>query len=338
MATAADYRRLLVQARRRQLEAARENIQRLAQTYEDAAKSIAAKIAALPDKESVSLAEWSRAQFQLLRDTDEALGALKKDYAGLLDLSLLDSAQVTADRERQVAALVAAREDPNLFPDLNRSVRLSSGVDVTVQFGRLAESAVEAITARVYKDGLRLSDRLYRLDAATRKAVEDTLIQGVTEGVSARELAARMQSSLIEAGAANPRYQAMRIARTEVNNAHREATVRSTIDPGTGTLKPYISGLKWNLSMSHPVPDICDAWASGGSDGLPPGVYLPADVPVDHPHGLCYITAELVDFPGIGGPGKAPDMASVPQSQLQYYAGQGDAVAQAQLAAGAVPA
>lgn len=330
-ATADDYRRLLVRARRQQLEDTTANLQRLAETYTAAARDIAARIEALPDESQRT--EWTQAQFQLLRDIDARLIALQRDYAGLLDVSRLDSAQAAANREREIGALVAAPVDVTLFPDLSRTVTLSDGAELTASFGRLAREAVDALTTRYYRDGLRLSDRLYQLDRAARTVIEDTLVQGVTEGLSARNLAARMRDNLAAAGASNPRYQAMRIARTEINNAHREATVRAAIDPVTGAARSYLQGVRWNLSGSHPAADICDVWAAH-DEGLGPGVYSPGTTPVDHPNGLCYLTPELVAFPGVGGPGKAPDVNAVSRTQVAYYAAQGDPAAVAAQAAG----
>lgn len=332
-ASASDYRALLVRARREQLILTRDNLQRLAQTYDRAAQSIVAAVAKLPD-EARQGAAWAQSRFNLLLEIDAELEKFRTDYAGLLDLSMLSTAQQAADREAQTAKLVQAAEDRNLFPTLSRTVTLSTGLDVTAQFGVLARSAVDGVANRYYRDGLKLSDRLYNLNEGTRKAVEDTIVQGLTEGTSARDLAKQLQKVMGEAGVDTSRYRAMRIARTEINNAHRESTVRGTIDPNTGGLKSYVSGVRWNLSLSHPTADVCDLWASGSSDGLDQGVYLPGETPVDHPHGLCYTTSELVAFPGIGGKGKSPDVASVPPSQVAYYARQGDRQAQAVLAAG----
>ena len=56
---------------------------------------------------------------------------------------------------------------------------------------------------------------------------------------------------------------------------------------------PWVDGVKWNLSASHPKPDICDDWATQDSDGLGAGCYLPRNAPVDHPNGLCFLTDVL---------------------------------------------
>jgi len=330
VATASDYRTLLREARKAQLRQTREDLQRLAEVYDRAAKGVVARIEGLPD--NLTGIDFAVAQANLLRGIDEELTRLKTEFAGVLDLSMLSSAQQMADRQDQIERLIRAKSvDPTLFPIYSRSVALFDGTTLTASFGTLAQSAVETAATRYFKDGLKLSDRLYNLDVTTRKTIEDTLLQGLADGSSARDIAKQMTTVLTEAGAQTPKYNAMRIARTEVNNVQREASVMSVSD-SSGRLKSYVTGVRWNLSASHPSADICDVWAAGGSENLPAGVYLPGDVPIDHPHGLCYVTPELVDFPGIGGPGKEPDIEKVPKSQIAYYAAQGDEQAAALLA------
>jgi hypothetical protein len=277
--------------------------------------------------------EWQRARLQLVVELDRTLNALRRDTAALLDAGMIDLAQAAADTAAATEAVANRPADIRLAATMERTFSLSTGETIQVRFGSLARSAVERLAARYYADGLKLSDRLYRLDSSARKAVEDTLIQGLAEQASGRTIAARLQDSLAAAGADNPRYQAMRIARTEIANAHREATVLSSMDEG-GVLKPHIAGLKWNLSLSHTNPDVCDAWAAHDS-GLGPGVYLPDAVPVDHPHGLCFITKVLREFPDVAGPSRAPEPEAIPASELAYYADRGDPAAQALAAGGA---
>lgn len=329
MSDANAYRRLLVEARRTQLADTRENLSRLAGIYDAAAQSVADKIRRLPPESLTPAGGLIDAYYPtLLRELDGTLRNLATDYAGVLDLSLHDLAQNAATREAQTAALVGAPEDGRLAPTLSRTFTLTTGETLSAQFGTVAQGAVEAVARRVFADGLQLSQRLYNLDQSTRRAVSDTVVQAVAEQVSARELASRLETALAAPNVANPRYAAMRVARTEINNAHREAHIASTLDPQTGALKPYIQAIGWRLSLSHPAPDICDIWA-GHDSGFGPGNYSPGDVPTDHPHGLCFTVSVLVAYPEVAAPGKLADLENVPPSQVAYYAAQGDPIAAA---------
>lgn len=314
-ATGADYRKILVDSRRRQLEITRENIQRLQRTFDDAAAAIQERAAQLPEDAGLRREQYAN----LLQDLDQILRDLKADYGQLLDGGMLESAQAAADREAAIAAMLEQTQDRSLFPELNRTLSLSDGTQIVVRFGHVAAGAVNRAATRYYRDGLKLSNRLYNLDQAARKAIEDTILQALTEGVSSRDLGKRLQEGLAKAGADNPRYQAMRIARTEINQAHREAHIQSCLDPITGRLKSFISAIGFRLSLSHPKADICDVWA-GADSGLGPGNYLPDDVPIDHAHGLCYSVSVLVEHPDVAAPSKAPTVGDVPDAQVRYYA------------------
>lgn len=321
-----EYREILLASRKRQLRVTATAVERLRITFDAAVESLRQKIELIP-VERQGLA-FHRVMLQLTSDIRTVTEGLGRDYTTLLDVGMVELAQNAADREKAVADLVMAPIDQTLLPTFERTLGLTNGQSIPVQFGRLALGAVERVTTRYYRDGLKLSDRIHNLTTESRKVVEDTITQGLVEQISARDMAKRLQVVMGGEGV-TPRHVAMRIARTEINNAHREAHVMST-QTAPGQLKEYISGVRWNLSMSHGKSgaDICDIWASHDS-GAGPGVYLPSDVPVDHPHGLCFTTTVLKAFPESGIGGAKPDVANVPPSMIARYAADGDLPAQA---------
>lgn len=327
--TSNDYRRLLQRARSEQLELSRENLNRLAQTYDRAANAILDKVRALPDGVERTGIGWLQAQLTLLRDIDETMIALRRDFGDLLDLSLLSTAQQVAEREAEVATLVGAPPDPRLAMTLSRSAALTDGTRIAVRFGTLAQSAVERTASRYYSDGLNLSQRLYTLDVEARKVIEDTILQGIAQGTSARNLAKELEANLMEAGAKNPRNRAMLIAQTEINTAHREAAIRATLQPN-GLLKSYISAVGWRLSTSHKELDRCDLYAAH-DEGLGAGNFRPENVPLSHPRCLCAVVSILAAFPDEQFVAKEPDAAGVPESELRRLARENDPVAIAAL-------
>jgi len=331
--TAADYRAILERSRTQQLALTRENLTRLARTFDDAAQKVLERVRALPDSVERNGTGWLAAQLNLIRDIDETLVALRRDFGDLLDLSMLSSAQQVADREREVERLVGAPQMQNLVPTLERTATLTNGASLSVRFGTLAQGAVERAATRYYGDGLKLSDRLYSLDTQMRQSIENTVTRGIADGSSARNIAKELESTLVEAHAANPRYRAMTIARTEVNAAFRESAVRSSVSPDTGMLKPYISAIGFRLSSSHKLLDRCDLYAADDT-GLGPGNYLPGDVPTNiHPACMCGHISVLVALPDEQFVRKEPDAAGVPESEVRRMAQrEGDPVAQRWLA------
>lgn len=317
LATGKDYEALLRESRKRQLRLTVDNVQRLEATFQAAIEKIIAKIEALPE-ERIGTA-WHRAQLRLMADIRNTMDALKRDYGTLLDIGMTELAQAAATREAKTADLVGAKPDPALAAEFERSITVGT-LEVQVQFGRLALQSVERAANRYYTDGLKLSDRLYKLDTGARQAIENTIVQGLTEQISAREMAKRLRGNLLAAGSANPRYDAMRIARTEIRTAHAEASILATQKPGGG-FKDYISGVRWCLSASHPQADICDLYA-GWDGGMGPGVYEANDVPGSHPHCLCFLTDVLVAFPDSGIGRKPASAEDVPEYQRRQWEAQ----------------
>ncbi len=160
------------------------------------------------------------------------------------------------------------------------------------------KQAVAACYARTHKDGLFLSDRIWNTAEASRTAMRDIIQAGIGEDAAkvARALEVyvkqgktatclqypnmrkRMGSRVPE----NLNYNALRLARTELTAAYGAATI------GAAQASPAVGKVQWVLSSSHPKPDICDTYASGG-DGH--GVYDANKCPQypAHPNCLCTI-------------------------------------------------
>ncbi len=180
-------------------------------------------------------------------------------------------------------------------------------------FASVPQDAVRAVLARAWDDGKTYSDRIWDLRQFSKNEISKTVAKGVLQGQShtalMKELEPFLKMNDTEFKAfqrvwaethddvwkadwktrGRLKYNLRRLARTEINNAYREGMVLSS------ERAPWIKSLKWNLSASHPRPDICDTWASQDLYGLGKGIYPPREVPRDHPNGLCYITSVVAD-------------------------------------------
>lgn len=183
-------------------------------------------------------------------------------------------------------------------------------------------SLVKRATFEIWKyyeiDGLKLSDRIWKLSKQVVNDIQKQVMLSLQTGMSARKLrdqiikTAEQQPIEIpkwlqeQLKSADPdtiakvvekyiqkkqKYNAMRIARTEIQRAWRVSYVEQA------KKLPFVKGIKWNLSKSHPKKDICDDLATANPAGLGPGVYPPDAVPYGgmpaHPHCLCYLTTVL---------------------------------------------
>ena len=146
----------------------------------------------------------------------------------------------------------------------------------------VAIDVTEAIKRRVM-GGLKLSDRIWRLDWGTRSLLERDIINSISEGMRASALARRVTKYLLpgrelpkgvpsSAYSLQPRdvsYNAWRLARTEINHTWHE--VRRQKDASLAE-RGITLGTRWVLSPNHTERmlsstkgrrdrDICDDWA-----------------------------------------------------------------------------
>ena len=131
-----------------------------------------------------------------------------------------------------------------------------------------------------HTNGFTLSQRVYRNSQASVLTVGKIVDRGLALQMSAREIAAGVRSHISPTTPGGVSYAANRLARTEINNAHHDTTIRTTKN------RPWVTGYKWMLSGSHPKTDICDQYAHRGS-------FSKLDVPSKpHPQCFCFIVVE----------------------------------------------
>jgi len=138
------------------------------------------------------------------------------------------------------------------------------------------ERALLSFMNRTYKDGLKVSDRVWRVGEDARRELYTAIRNGVAQGQDPRELAKSIKH-LLNPDVATPLrsetrkklgvskdvpMEAMRLAVTELQNANYEATI------GAYSLSPLYQGIYWRLSSNHPIEDICDEYASHNGDGF----------------------------------------------------------------------
>lgn len=305
--------------RTKQLVWTRDAVKRIDVILQNAARDTLSRLKDIAGTGSIE----ERYKAALLDDLMRILDQLRADYGDLTGLHLLGSAQIAADRELQIAGQLFSGAEleemtRGLRPEFSKAVTISNIGKVEVTFGAVAERAVRIEFERLYEDGLTLADRLWRLDSETRRVMQDKILTAIAKGTSARDLGRDLRSYLTKAGQGNARYNAMRLARTEINTAHREAHIQSTLD-ANGKLKEFIHAIGWRLSLSHKERDICDVWASQDIDKLGPGNYLPEHVPVDHPHGLCATYTLLKAHPDMQFVTQEPKPDEVEPGELKRY-------------------
>lgn len=145
-----------------------------------------------------------------------------------------------------------------------------------------ADRNVEAMIKRVFATRRPLSQQVYRTQALSRGWVDRAVNSALARGATVDELAKIAKDFIRPETAGGATFAARRLARTEINNAYHA----QTIDAQAG--KPWVTGMRWNLSKSHKNADICDVYARQG-------VFPVGQVPdKPHPQDLCYVTPETM--------------------------------------------
>lgn len=135
--------------------------------------------------------------------------------------------------------------------------------------------------------GFALKESIYAEGRKTVLQVGKIVERHLVLQSSARDIAKSVRDFYAPDVPGGASYAAMRLGRTEINNAHHETTKRLAQE------RPWVEGMKWNLSGSHPHPDECNEFADH-EEGLGTGVFNKYSVPSKpHPQCLCYLTHEL---------------------------------------------
>lgn len=155
-----------------------------------------------------------------------------------------------------------------------------------------ARAGISAAEQRLLGASYRpLSDQVYKTLALESGQVDRYVNSALARGLSAREFAKGVKDLIAPNVRGGVSYAAMRLGRTEINNAFHATSAQRARDV------PWIEGVVWRLSGSHPVTDVCNSYAEedDGVEGHPAGFYTPDDIPAKpHPHCLCYTTPVLV--------------------------------------------
>lgn len=197
---------------------------------------------------------------------------------------------VTFDN-RRLAAEAAVKADAVYETQFFR--RAGYGAEyATYKAGLAAEAGqgIDTLRHRLSTSKMKLAESVYYQEALANDRIDRIINSALARGLSARELAFEVRRYIRPDVRGGVSYAAMRLSRTELNNAFHARTVAFHEE------KPWVEATKWCLSGSHPRPDACDDYAGRSHfPGGGPGEYRPGDVPPKpHPHCLCFMIPILV--------------------------------------------
>ena len=214
--------------------------------------------------------------------------AMHREIAGLWRLM---GSEVEA---RRADAAAAAVKNAFTYESMLWNAVMSKADQATLMKSAMAqaERSVDHVTSRLMGySRIPLSQRVYKSQALVSGQIDRLINDGLARGYSARELGESVRRFINPNTPGGLKYAMQRLGRTELNNAFHATQVRHAVQA------PWVTGMKWNLSGSHPVPDECNEYAETSHfNGGDPGVYRPQDVPAKpHPQCLCYMTPVTVE-------------------------------------------
>lgn len=192
-------------------------------------------------------------------------------------------------RNRQETAAVAAIDAglfdqrgilKKLFPDVVNRRNYADSLRET------ATRNIQATIVRVLETQQPLSGRVWKTNALANGLVSKAVNNALARGDSAQKLAKEISGLVNPNVPGGVSYAAMRLARTEINNAFH---AQSILD---AQQKPWLDQMRWNLSKVHAEDpgDACELYAQIGlfnKERVPPK---------PHPNCRCFVTAEIPDY------------------------------------------
>ena len=224
------------------------------------------------------------------------------------------------------------------------SSQLSEAVEDGV-FSSQLSSLLNAAGDHLYGDSLNLSQRIWRVDREARDGINAVIMNGISNKSSAWDIAQQLEQflganqdcprwtstrlygktksqiasgdtgGLLSGKACDGRgvaYNALRLARNEIQKAHALATDKILMS------QPWVEKEQCHLSAAHPETDICDSVVSGGEKGE--GIYDVGTIEYPlHVHCLCYKTGVLMDEAEFTAKLRAWMTGSSPWSEMDDY-------------------
>lgn len=169
---------------------------------------------------------------------------------------------ITAGSKESARAAVTAFGETDrdyLRKAFNASASSKKSVDGFLQ-GQLiqAELSVANLVSRLEKSKHPLSTRVYRTKRLANTWVQREINSAIVRNASANEIAKRVRSSIRPNVAGGVSYAALRLGRTELNNAFHATSVSLAQD------RPWVQGMVWRVSGTHEssegLAEICDRY------------------------------------------------------------------------------
>lgn len=248
------------------------------------------------------LHEARRKELRLKKETLENLISLLNSVSNDLEGAIAKAADHTGTLRKEQLQAMKARidEDLDIFEDqYDRIVKggitgqteiiISRNGEIFIEVEgtrKLIDTMHDTVLAQILdykeKDGLILSDRIWRMSQEAKTDITNRISQGILLGESHVKVAKDIRQYVV---GGSLKYKSQRLAITEMAKAYKLANEKSVQIMREESQFMWYE--KWELSPAHPHPDVCDILATQNPEGEGPGIYKTA--PNRHPMCYCYI-------------------------------------------------
>lgn len=148
------------------------------------------------------------------------------------------------------------------------------------------QAQIQVVNAvnRITQSERPLSQRVYRTKALAQQWVQRDVTSGIARGASAKEIAKIVRKHIRPNTPGGVSYAALRLGRTELNNAFHATAITFTQD------RPWIQSMSWHLSARHEIDpqrvEVCERYANQ--------IFEVNSVPAKpHPQCRCFVAPVL---------------------------------------------
>ena len=267
-----NYLELVGEARKKRLEITRSQEKELRGLYEEIARELENSLKRYSPKTLTY--RWLKDYSKTLRRESKTLHqTVKKKVSS----SVLETAGAVTEAEQKFYA--------KAYPILSeRFSHVFSSIP--------AQVAEELMSGGVYRGFSGLSERIWQYEKQFSRDIQTIISRGILAQKPAYDLAKDLETYLRpeakkpwDWGKVYPGvsrqvdYSAQRLARTAVTHAYQLSLERATKD------NPFVEGYRWHSSNAGRVCPLCQE-----RDGQ---LYEKGSLPLDHPNGMCVVTAEI---------------------------------------------
>lgn len=267
-----NYLELVGEARKKRLEITRSQEKELRGLYEEIARELENSLKRYSPQTLTYrwLGDYAKA---LRRESKTLYQTVEKKVSS----SVLETAGAVAEAEQKFYAKVCPALSQR-FSDVFSSIPV-----------KIAE---ELMSGGIYRNFSGLSERIWQYEKQFSRDIQTIISRGILAQKPAYNLAKDLESYLrpeakkpwnwghVYPGVSRQvDYSAQRLARTAVTHAYQLSLERATKD------NPFVDGYRWHSSNGGRVCPLCRE-----RDGQ---LYEKGSLPLDHPNGMCVVTAEI---------------------------------------------